>query len=92
MNEKEVISNIGALLTIILSRVYSNVNRQLSHYHRHIRKRILDVSRIGLTLGNNIYSHEAIELLNIWSILGNYETISKFNKNETKFEHRAIIK
>ena len=45
-----------------------------------IRKRILDVSIIGLTLSNYV---ETYELFNIWAILGNYETISKFNKNET---------
>ena len=50
-------------------------------YWEYIRKHILDVLIIDLTLGNYIYSHEAIELLNIWEILGNNETISKFNKN-----------
>ena len=38
---------------------------------------------MGLTLGNYIYSHEAIELLNIWA--ANYETISKLNKSWTSF-------
>ena len=68
---------------IILSRAYFNVNRQILHLHKYIRKRILDVSIIGLTLGNYIYDHEVIELLNISAILSNDETISKFNKNET---------
>ena len=54
----------------MLSRVYSNVNRQILHHHTYIIQRILDVSMIGLTLGNYIYSHEAIESLNIWAILG----------------------
>ena len=48
-------------------------------------KRILRVSIIGLTSGNYIYYHKGIELLNIWEILGNYEMISKLNKNEMQF-------
>ena len=66
--------------------IYFNVNRQILH-------RIIDIlykkahlrylNNWANIAGNYIYPHEAIELLNIWAILGNYETISKFNKNET---------
>ena len=49
MNEKEVISNIGALLP---NRIESSLYHR--YHHRYIRKHILDALIIGPTLGNYI--------------------------------------
>ena len=49
------------------------MNRQILHHHKYVEKRILGVSISGPKLGNYIHFHEAIELLNFWTILGKYK-------------------
>ena len=68
MNEKEV--KLAHYCPITLNRVYSNGTVK---YIMIIRKRILrvDISIVGPTLGNYIYSYAGIKVLNILEILGN---------------------
>ena len=65
MNENEVESNIATLLpNRILFLVYSNVDCHILHLPKCTEKLTLDVSILGLKLGNHINFYEAIELLN----------------------------